>query len=624
MSEPTIQVENVSRVFRIYANARDRVWSAFHLEFIHKPKYRELWALRDVNARVAPGERVGIVGRNGAGKSTLLKIVCGNLPPTEGQVRVKGRIQALMELGTGFHPDFSGRDNIAAYLGYQGIVGKEAQRLEEEAADFSELEDFLDFPVKTYSAGMYARLAFSAATCFEPEVLIIDEVLGAGDAYFAGKCLERMRDLTSRGATVLFVSHDLSSVQLLCQRAIWIDRGKVLADGDCLEVSRSYMAEVRKEEDDRLRAVSQKIRKRASGTIHRADEIYRPMIFHLVCDGDHPQQEHVVFRLALKQGRETIREIRVGDAMDNHPDGPAFIYDDAGFMDWSRPRKVGRRYARAYCNRGGRYNHAPWEFRVPIGKEADSEPMQLEIEYLDFVDETVHVEVYQGDAYVRLGSIAPSGTSEVSIATFLVPREEQGVAGPEATEPGQEVEPEQAAAPAVDPIAPGEGYGTGEGRITGFSLLDAEGRPSHLLEVESRAVARIEYAFAKPVPEPTFVVCIYRADGTCMGQVHCRAGEQWRDDRPMRGRVEAVFDPLLLGRGHYSVSVAIFHHLDLANPNEPPAYHLINRFYRFQVVQPAGVNMELGAIVCPVSWVQSHHAASEGAGTRQLGGVERR
>jgi len=607
MSDLAVELQQVSRAFRIYPRPQDRLWSAFHLEFIRRPRYRELWALRDIDLTVARGERVGIVGRNGAGKSTLLKIVCGNLQATEGRVAVRGKVQALMELGTGFHPDFTGWDNIAAFLSYQGVVGKEAKRMQEEAADFSELDEFLGYPVKTYSSGMYARLAFSAATCVEPEVLIIDEVLGAGDAYFAGKCLERMRQLTSGGTTVLFVSHDLTSVQLLCDRAVWIDHGRIVADGDCLEVSRRYLLEVRREEEDRLRAASQKIRKRAMGTIDRAAELYTPMLFHLVCDPPHPREDHVVFRVALWQGGEVIREIAVGDALDNDPNREAFIYDDPGFMDWSRPRKVGKRYARAYCDRGGRYQHAPWEFHVPAGRERDSRPFELEIEYLDEGEETVHVELYENPQYLRLGSITPERTGKVRSARFIIPREGGDEALEASATPADQ--PERLPGRAIA-VGPGEGYGTGQARITGFALLDADENPCHLFEIRSRVVARIEYAFSEPAPTPVFVVCIYRADGTCAAQVFCRPDEHWRNDVPMSGWVEAVFDPCLLGRGHYSVSAAIFHHLDLAEREEPPAYHLLDRFYRFQVVQPPGVNTELGAVVMPVSWVQSHRGSS--------------
>ena len=217
MTELAIKIYNLGKMYKLYNNPADKVMDAFgvnHLLFWKKTYYQEFWALRGLDLEVKKGERLGIIGRNGAGKSTLLKIITGNVSPTEGTVEVKGRVQALMELGTGFHPEFTGRQNIRASLAYQGMSQSVISEKEEEIIDFSELEDFIDQPIKTYSAGMYARLAFSTATSVQPEILIIDEVLGAGDAYFAGKCVERMKKLTEQsGATVLFVSHDLGSVQ---------------------------------------------------------------------------------------------------------------------------------------------------------------------------------------------------------------------------------------------------------------------------------------------------------------------------------------------------------------------------------------------------------------------------
>ena len=171
---------------------------------------------------------------------------------------VAGRIQALMELGTGFHPEFTGRQNIHAALAYQGLPSHEIRDKEAAIVDFAELEGFIDQPLKTYSAGMYTRLAFSTATAVEPDILIIDEVLGAGDAYFAGKCFERMRQITiDSGATVLFVSHDLASVQKLCDRVVWLERGCVRLDGEPLDVSKAYYKTVQQEEAQRLLARSE-------------------------------------------------------------------------------------------------------------------------------------------------------------------------------------------------------------------------------------------------------------------------------------------------------------------------------------------------------------------------------
>jgi ABC-type polysaccharide/polyol phosphate transport system ATPase subunit len=222
---------------------------------IPKGAYDEFWALRGISLELERGDSLGLIGQNGAGKSTLLNIVCGRLQPSSGSVTVRGNVQALMELGTGFHPEFSGRDNILSSLAYQGVIGPEARRRLDEIIDFSELADFIDQPVKTYSTGMYARLAFSTATTIAPDVLIIDEVLGAGDAYFAAKCAERMRRLAKEtGATVLFVSHDIQAVQRLCERAIWIDHGEIRMAGTAFDVSKAYYADVTAREEARLRA----------------------------------------------------------------------------------------------------------------------------------------------------------------------------------------------------------------------------------------------------------------------------------------------------------------------------------------------------------------------------------
>jgi ABC-type polysaccharide/polyol phosphate transport system ATPase subunit len=249
-----IAVTDVSRMFKRYRHPRYRVMEALGLP-LPKGAYDEFWALRGISLELERGDSLGLIGQNGAGKSTLLNIVCGRLQPSSGSITVRGNVQALMELGTGFHPEFSGRENILSSLAYQGVIGREARRRVDEIIDFSELADFIDQPVKTYSTGMYARLAFSTATAIVPDVLIIDEVLGAGDAYFAAKCAERMHRLTKEsGATVLFVSHDIQAVQRLCERAIWIDHGEIRMAGAAFEVSKAYYADVNAREEARLRA----------------------------------------------------------------------------------------------------------------------------------------------------------------------------------------------------------------------------------------------------------------------------------------------------------------------------------------------------------------------------------
>ena len=202
---------------------------------------REFWALKDVSFQVRRGEAFGIIGHNGAGKSTLLKHLSGIIQPTRGSLSVKGRLSALIEVGAGFHPDLTGRENIYLYGTILGMDREEIRRKFDAIVAFSELEDFIDTPVKRYSSGMFARLGFSVSAHVEPEVLIIDEVLSVGDYLFQRKGLEKMRQVMASGATVLFVSHNLRAMTDLCQRAILMDHGKVIAEGTTAEVVRRYM-----------------------------------------------------------------------------------------------------------------------------------------------------------------------------------------------------------------------------------------------------------------------------------------------------------------------------------------------------------------------------------------------
>jgi lipopolysaccharide transport system ATP-binding protein len=202
---------------------------------------QEFWALRDVSFDVASGEIVGIIGRNGAGKSTLLKILSRITQPTRGSVEVIGRVGSLLEVGTGFHPELSGRENIYLNGAILGMSHGEIARKFDEIVAFAEVERFLDTPVKRYSSGMYTRLAFAVAAYLEPEVLVVDEVLAVGDAAFQKRCLGRMDAVARSGRTILFVSHNMRAVQQLCTRAIWLDRGKVREDGPTNHVVASYL-----------------------------------------------------------------------------------------------------------------------------------------------------------------------------------------------------------------------------------------------------------------------------------------------------------------------------------------------------------------------------------------------
>ncbi|MBS0227271.1 MAG: ABC transporter ATP-binding protein [Proteobacteria bacterium] len=201
----------------------------------------EFWALRDVNFEVKEGEVLGIIGGNGAGKSTLLKVLSRITPPTAGRARVKGRLSSLLEVGTGFHPELTGRENVFLNGAILGMRKHEVERKFDEIVAFSGVEKFIDTPVKRYSSGMYVRLAFAVAAHLEPDVLIIDEVLAVGDADFQKRCLGKMNDVAKQGRTVLFVSHNMAAVQKLCSRAIWMREGQVASSGEPGEVIGAYL-----------------------------------------------------------------------------------------------------------------------------------------------------------------------------------------------------------------------------------------------------------------------------------------------------------------------------------------------------------------------------------------------
>lgn len=250
MSAVVLHIDNVGKSFREYGSEWRRFGSWFGWR---SPKVREHWVLRNISFVVRKGEAVGIVGQNGAGKSTLLKMITGTLGVTEGAVRAGGRIAAILELGMGFDPDLTGRQNVTHTAGLMGFSRAEIQRLVPEMEAFAEIGAYFDEPLRTYSSGMQMRVAFSLATAARPEILIVDEALAVGDAYFVHKCFKRIREFREAGTTLLIVSHDKSAVQSLCDRAVMIDKGRLVADGTPQEVLDLYNAMIAEKENSTVR-----------------------------------------------------------------------------------------------------------------------------------------------------------------------------------------------------------------------------------------------------------------------------------------------------------------------------------------------------------------------------------
>ncbi len=247
-----LQVNNVTKTFRDYGSEWQRILSWFGFAF--RPA-EEHHILKKINFSIADGEAVGIIGQNGAGKSTLLKIITGTLRPSEGSVTVDGRISAILELGMGFHPDLTGRQNVYHSAGLMGFTKEQVDVVIDEIEAFAEIGEYFDQPARTYSSGMQVRVAFGVVTAYRPEILIIDEALSVGDAYFQHKSFSRIRQFQEQGTTLLLVSHDRGAIQAICNRAILIDKGTVLMDGAPEHVMDFYNALIAEKENSKIEQI---------------------------------------------------------------------------------------------------------------------------------------------------------------------------------------------------------------------------------------------------------------------------------------------------------------------------------------------------------------------------------
>ncbi len=236
-SNVAIKASNLGKCFHIYDKPRDRLLQLFAGS--RKQYYREFWALDDVSFEIKKGETVGIIGRNGSGKSTLLQLICGTLNPSRGQVETHGRVAALLELGSGFNPEFTGRENVYMNASILGLGKSEIHKRYDSIVAFAEIGDFIEQPVKSYSSGMMLRLAFAVIAHVDADILVVDEALAVGDAFFTQKCMRFLRDFMKNG-TVLFVSHDTPSIKSLCNRVIWLEKGRVIQEGSPKEVCELY------------------------------------------------------------------------------------------------------------------------------------------------------------------------------------------------------------------------------------------------------------------------------------------------------------------------------------------------------------------------------------------------
>ena len=581
MSDHLVSFAGVGKMYKLFASKRDNLLDAVGLPRLMRTPAREFWALRGIDLELRRGERVGIIGRNGAGKTTVLKLLTQNLAPTEGRVRVNARVHALMDAGAGFNVELTGRQNVETALTYHGLDRPEIAGAVADIAEFTELGGFLEQPLKTYSLGMLARLGFATATAIRPEILIVDEVLGAGDAYFFGKSTERMQRFVESGASVVIVSHALDQVLRLCPTAIWLERGRIVDRGPSLEVVKGYQQFVRELEDRRLRAKNRK-RLSAGYSAEECENRAATVSVRLVVAGS-PQARCEVERVELLRDGKLEEGVDLGAPQDADPGHPAFVVLDGG--GWSEPVRSERGLCRR-LERSGR----------PGEPAAGTVAVSLFHFFPDSAYEAVITHHCAGGASLTLelwrnGAVAASAGAEPGEGAWTTSRLKLE---PERQGPEERCAAEARAAEGDAGFSGAEGgpsparkrevHWPGEGSLSvGLVVLeDRSGTERAVFEAGSEMKVRVAVRANRSGSFPFLpAATLYRLDGVLVTNL---VGESTTLTLAAGDRFEAVLDlgPLNLGNGRYVFTIAIYRRLSAVEGSE--WYDLVAHGYEFEVV----------------------------------------
>lgn len=586
-------MRGVGKAYRIFGSKLDNFIDAVGLDHLmpwYHSKTQDFWALRGIDLELAKGQRIGIVGRNGAGKTTLLKLITGNLTPTTGTVRVNGKIQAMLDAGTGFHPDFTGRENIRASLTLQGFTSRQIAESTEDIADFTELGEFLDRPFKTYSSGMAARLIFATATAIRPEILIIDEILGAGDGYFIGKSSERMRQLVGTGASILLVSHSMETITLMCDKAIWLDRGRIVKAGPSLDVVKAYGQYIRVLEDRRLRARNQKVASRRRIGNDLMESYADTVVLRFVVP---PGADLAVSHARLLRDDGIEEECAVGDAQDSDSTHPSFVVIDSGA--WSAPAAIAGTLSRSIRAAGGVEASGQIAFNLftlyptiryfaEVEYRLDGPPVSLEVSHAGRINDRFELGATPG------GGFEPARfplTNPTAIKASPPPLANGHQLVPEPPEKGSEQAHMEAQSAVRERTRwPGEGSLL----IDKVELIGEDGSDCAVYQPQSRMRLAMTVRAVEGGRYPiTPVAVLYRFDGV---KVFSHIGEAMTIDlKPGDTRCfDLDLGRLNLGNGQYAFALAIYRTLDPLG--QSTWYDLIDRDYRFEVVEaPAFMGM---------------------------------
>lgn len=585
-NQVAIRMSGVAKMYKVFPSRMQNFLDAIGLPPVlstGRKRYKEFWALRGIDLELPAGSRVGILGRNGAGKSTLLKLITGNIPVTEGRIEVHGTIQALLEAGAGFHPEFTGYENIHASLTFQGVTSAQMKAAVEDIVAFTELGDFLTQPYRTYSAGMQARLAFATATAVSPEILIIDEMLGAGDAYFLSKSADRIRQLVMGGATVLLVSHSVDQIVKLCDQAIWIERGRVACRGTSLEVVKEYERYIRYLDNERLQAKNKLVCETRSHAVqvNAADE-------------------KVEFRFAVPRGLECdiskvvlVGEdseqamVHVGDAQDGDTSQRAYV--DLGGEHWSEPRVQEGVYFRRLAHPTASLSFGSVICRV--FHPSTAELYRCRVTYKAHGTGLVSLIIFW-KGVIRGRYDLPLHESSWGVHELALPVLEMSDSSAKETFAAQ------------DSLVQSDGRsisrwpGDGQLRIESVHLLNEEEKEQAVFVVESRMVVRLNFtARGAGTYDIIPVAVLFRLDGVLVS-THIGKPESLQLNEGEKKTLSLDYGHVMLGNGNYVFSVALYRKLSSLDVSE--VYDLLDRSYEFCVV--GNPPLENGLIRHQTTW----------------------
>jgi ABC-type polysaccharide/polyol phosphate transport system ATPase subunit len=538
VADVAIRATDLKKVYRLYAKPAYRFLDMFGLLGDKAGAFTEHAALDGISLEIRRGEKVAIIGRNGAGKSTFLKLVTKVIRPSAGSLEVKGDVHALLQIGTGFHPDFTGRQNVYAYLAQLGVTGEEADRRCADAIAFAELEEYIDQPVKTYSTGMAMRLMFSTSTAIVPDLLVLDEVLGVGDAYFAQKSYDRMRELCDRnGATLLLVTHDIYSAVKMCSRVLWFDRGAVAMDGDGTSVVKAYEESIRMQEERRLRLKKQAELK----TVRRGD----PSASHTghllleirALDGL-PQASPVYFGgISLMNRGEVVAQLPLGDAAFDDAGGSHLVREGGCWGDTTEWRG---RAARPMLNYGSPFHKVVGVLAVPHHRFSQLTDASFVLDYWSDEACELRLRCYAGEHAEDLG--------ELSTVTGRWACHAAAYSANGAGESGAALLPSRAAGI----------QGAGEIIVTRFSMLNGTGAEIFTLRHGEAVTFRIDFRILKKNLRERAQVFIVISRNNTERVCKFMTDQLLFDEAEVPdGVVEMHLPKMMLGAGQYSVAVQI-------------------------------------------------------------------